>query len=111
MLEIVKEPKHWLANDPTNRHLDLLAQRDVWSAQSAKARNALEAELRRQGFIEFDGTPQYYGLWLLGEHLEQQAPTYRQGRLAAFRGPRINMFCTRAAHNRRWYFVGPVDQV
>jgi len=111
MLEIVKEPKHWAANDPINRHLDVLAQRDAWTVQSDKARNALEAELKRRGFIEFDGTPQHYGLWLVGEHLEYQVPTDRQGHLAVFRGQRIKMFCTRAGHNRRWYFAGRVDQV
>ena len=70
MLEIVKEPKPWAANDPINRHLDVLAQRDAWTAQSDKARNSLEAELKRRGFIDFEGTPQHYGLWLIGEHLE-----------------------------------------
>ena len=111
MLEIVKEPEPWAANDPINRHLGVLAQRDAWTSQSDKARNALEAELKRRGFIEFDGTPQHYGLWLVGEHLECQVPTDRQGHLAVFRGQRIKMFCTRAGHNRRWYFAGRVDQV
>ena len=40
MLEIVKEPEPWAANDPINRHLGVLAQRDAWTAQSDKARNA-----------------------------------------------------------------------
>ena len=57
MLEIVKEPKPWAANDPINRHLDVLAQRDAWTAQSDKARNALEAALERRDFIQFYGTP------------------------------------------------------
>ena len=108
MLEIVKEPKHWAANDPINRHLGVLARRDGWNQECDKARYALEAELKRRGFIEFDGTPQHYGLWLLGEHLEYQVPADRQGHLAVFRGQRIKMFCTRAGHNRRWYFAGPI---
>ena len=57
MLEIVKEPKPWAANDPINRHLGVLAQRDAWTSQSEKARNALEAELERRDFIQFYGTP------------------------------------------------------
>ena len=110
MLEIVKEPKHWAANDPINRHLGVLARRDGWNQECDRARYALEAELKRRGFIEFHGTPQHYGLWLVGEHLEYQVPADRQGHLAVFRGQRIKMFCTRAGHNRRWYFAGRVDQ-
>ena len=64
MLEIVKEPKHWAANDPINRHLGVLARRSGWTEECDRARYALEAELKRRGFIEFDGTPQHYGLWL-----------------------------------------------
>ena len=64
MLEIVKEPKHWAANDPINRHLGVLASRSGWTEASDRARYALEAELKSRGFIEFDGTPQHYGLWV-----------------------------------------------
>ena len=91
MMEIVKEPKFWAANDPINRHLAVLAKREGRTEQSDKARYALEAELKRRGFIEFDGTPQYYGLWLVGEHLEYQVPADRQGHLAIFRGQRIKI--------------------
>ena len=111
MLEAVKEPKPWAADGPIHRHLDVLAQRDAWTAQTDKARNALEAELERWDFIQFYGTPQHYGLWLVEEHLESQVPTDRQEHLVVFRGQRIKMFCIRAGHNRRWYFAGPIDQV
>ena len=91
MLEIVKEPKHWAANDPINRYLGVLASRSGWTDECDRARYALEAELKRRGFIEFDGTPQHYGLWLVGEHLEYQVPSDRQGHLAIFRGQRIKI--------------------
>ena len=45
MLEIVKEPKHWAANDPINRHLGVLARRSDWTDECDRARYALEAEL------------------------------------------------------------------
>ena len=38
MLEIVKEPKHWAANDPINRHLGVLARRDGWDKECDRAR-------------------------------------------------------------------------
>ena len=47
--------------------------------QCDQARYAPEAELKRRGFIEFDGTPQHYGLWLMGEHLEYRIRAERRG--------------------------------
>jgi len=54
MLEIVKEPKHWAANDPINRYLGVLARRSGWTEECDRARYALEAELKRRGFIEWE---------------------------------------------------------
>jgi len=92
VLEVVKEPSRWAANDPISRHLSVLTHRCGWNEECDKARYALEAELRRRGFIEFDGTPQHYGLWMVGEHLEYQVPADRQGHLAIFRGQKSRCF-------------------
>lgn len=85
-----------------------LCDRTKWSGKHTQLREELIKELEGKKYIQFEASPQIYGLYRIGDSVICNVPTAQRGHTKEFRGKRIRLVCTSTGRYKRGYMAGEV---